>query len=349
MKNGFTTGTCAQAATKGACLMLAGNRIVDKVEVKTPSGVKLILDLAYQQLGKNFAKCAVIKKSAEAPDVTNGAKIFARVRLSEQKGVRIKGSQGVGKITKPGLAVKVGEWAINPVPREMILQEASRFLHKHKGFEITISVPGGKELAKRTYNPKLGIVGGISIIGTTGIVEPKSLDAYRASLALELNVLIKARGAKRVVLVLGHVGEKYAKGALKLKSNSIIKIGDHVGFMLKECAGKGVKNILLIGHIGKLVKVANGQFNTHCGFGDNRVNSIARYAKLCGAREGAIEDILNQTTAEATIGILNKAGLMNVFKKIAQETAAKAGEFVNNKVKIDCILLSLEGKVLGSS
>ena len=368
MRNGFTTGTCAQAAAKGACLMLTTNRIVDEVEVKTPSGVKLSLGLAHQQLGKNFAKCAVIKKSGESPDVTNGAKIFAKVRLSGHKGVSIKASEGVGKVTLPGLAIEVGEWAINPVPREMILREASRFLPKDKGFEITISVPGGNELAKRTYNPKLGIVGGISIIGTTGIVEPKSLDAYRASLALELNVL-KAQRHKRAVLVLGYVGEKYAKEALKLKSSSIIKIGDHVGFMLKQCAKIGIKKVLLIGHIGKLIKVTNGQFNTHCRFGDNRVNSIARYAKLCGADKRVIGDVLNRATAEATIGILKKAGLMNAFKMIAQEVSAKAEKFVNpvrnqaysngvkeevsngvnNEVKIDCVLLSLEGKILGRS
>jgi cobalt-precorrin-5B (C1)-methyltransferase len=246
----------------------------------------------------------------------------------------------------------------------MILQEAYRFLPKDKGFAVTISVPGGKELAKRTYNPKLGIVGGISIIGTTGIVEPKSLDAYKTSLALELNVL-KALGIKRAVLVLGYVGEKYVKEVLKLKSDSIInpstklringernrtiKIGDHVGFMLKQCAEKGFKKVLLIGHIGKLIKITSDQFNTHCKFGDERVNSMAQYAKLCGADKRVIEDILTQTTAEATIGIIEKAGLMNVFKRIAQEVAAKAQKFVKNKVAIECILLSLEGKVLGNA
>lgn len=348
MKNGFTTGTCAQAATKGACIMLANQKIVNEVEVKTPSGIKLNLGLVDQKIGENFAECAVIKNSGEEPDVTNGAKIFVKVRLSGKEGVDIKGAEGVGRITKPGLAAGVGEWAINPVPRKMILKEASKFLSDDKGLEVTVSVPGGKELAERTYNPKLGITGGISIIGTTGIVEPKSLNAYRASLALELNVL-KAQGYNKAVLVLGYVGEEYSKKTLKLKSDSIIKIGDHIGFMLRQCAKKSIKEVLLIGHIGKLIKVANGQFNTHCSFGDNRVSSIARYVKLYGADKKTIEDVLNETTAEATIEILRKAGLAKVFEKIAQDVSAKAREFVNNKVKIDCIILSLNGKVLGSS
>lgn len=348
MKKGFTTGTCAQAATRGACLMLTTRRIVEKVEVKTPSGIKLNLSLTDQRLGKNFAKCAVIKDSGDEPDVTNGARIFARVKLSEHRGVSLKGSEGVGRITKPGLAIGVGGWAINPVPRKMILKEASKFLPKDKGLEITITVPGGKDIAKKTYNPKLGIVGGISIIGTTGIVEPKSVDAYKASLSLELDVL-KAQGIKKAVLVLGYVGERYAKETLKLKNDSIIKIGDHVGFMLKECVRKRIKEILLVGHIGKLIKITNGQFDTHYKHGDNRVSAIARYAKLCGADERIIEDISNQTTAEATIEILKKSGCARVFKRIAQDVLIKAQDFVNNKTKIECILLSLNGKALGRS
>ena len=363
MKNGFTTGTCSQAAAKGACLMLATRRIVDEVEIITPSGVKLNLGLVGQKLGKRFAKCGVIKDSGDDPDVTDRAKICAEVKISDKQGVTIKGGQGIGKITKPGLALGVGEWAINPVPRKMILREAHRFLPrpsllrsgtskqegrglpKNKGFEITISVPGGEELAKRTFNPKLGIVGGISIIGTTGIVEPKSLKAYKASLALELDVL-KAEGYNKAVLVLGYVGDRFCKEKLGLKDDSIIKIGDHVGFMLRQCAKKKIKEVLLAGHIGKLIKVANGQFNTHYSFGDNRISSIARYAKLCGAGKKTIEDISNQATAEATIEILHKAGLAKVFEKIARDVSTKAEKFVNNKVKIDCIILSLDGKAL---
>ena len=348
MRNGYTTGTCAQAAAKGACLMLATQMVVDGVEVTTPSAKKLSLGLVDQQLGKDYAKCAVIKNSGDDPDITNGAKIYAEVRTYPRGGVTIKGGEGVGKVTKPGLAIEVGEWAINPVPRRMIFEEVSKFLPKNKGLEVTISVPGGEDLAKRTYNPKLGIMGGISIIGTTGIVKPKSQDAYKASLALELDVL-RAQGDKNVVLILGYVGEKYCRETLKISENSIIKIGDHTGFILKECVKKGINEVLLIGHIGKMIKIANNQFDTHCKFGDGRVDGMARYAKLCGADEKAISDIMKQATAEATIEILKKAKLDNVFKLIAQAVSAKTEEFINNRAKIKCIVLSLKGDVLGNS
>jgi len=347
-KKGFTTGTCAQAAARGACIMLTIQRPVDEVEVETPSGVRLKINLVGQYIGKDFAKCAVIKDAGDDIDVTDGAKIYAEVRISAQKGVFIKGAEGIGKATKPGLAIGVGDWAINPVPRRMILKEVSQFLTKgREGLEVTISVAQGRELAKKTFNPKLGIVGGISIIGTTGIVEPKSLDAYKASLSLELNVL-KSEGYKKVIFVLGYVGEKFCKETLKLKEEPVIKIGDYVGFMLEECVKRKIKEVLLIGHIGKLIKVANGQFNTHYKFGDNRVNSIARYAKLCGADNNVVKDILGQDTAEATIEILRKGKIMRVFDRISQDVLNRLGEFVKNKVIIDCIILSLQGEVIGA-
>ncbi|MBI4335432.1 MAG: cobalamin biosynthesis protein CbiD [Candidatus Omnitrophica bacterium] len=348
LKKGYTTGTCAQAATKAACLMLTGQKPLGKVEVITASGVKLRLKLGDQKIRKNSASCSVIKDAGDDIDVTHGMKIYSQARVLGKTGIILKGGRGVGKVTKPGLAVGVGDWAINPVPRRMILQEASRILPKGKGFEVIISVPGGKELAKRTYNPKLGIIGGISIIGTTGIVKPKSLDAYKASLALELDVL-KARGYNKVTVVLGYVGDRFCKETLRLKDDAIIKVGDHIGFILKECAKRRIKEVLLIGHIGKLIKVANGQFNTHYAFGDNRVSSIARYAELRGAGKKVIKDVSSHTTAEAAAGVLKKAGLAGVFERIAKDVSAKAEEFTGNKIKVDSILLSLDGKVLGMS
>ncbi len=344
LKKGFTTGTCAQAAVKGACIMLTQRHPLENVEVITPSGVKLRISLVDQEIGKDFARCAVIKDAGDDPDVTGRAKICAEVKLSDKQGVTIKGAKGVGKVTKPGLAIAIGDWAINPVPRRMILEEASKFLSEGKvGLEITISVPTGEELAKRTFNPKLGIVGGISIIGTTGIVEPKSLDAYKAALTLQLDVL-KAQGYNKAVLVLGYVGETFCKE--KLKDDSIIKIGDHIGFMLEECAKRKIKEVLLIGHIGKLVKVTNGQFNTHFSFGDKRVESIARYAESCGANRDTVEKILSQKTAEAAIVILKEAGLTKVFNLMAKDVSGKSAEFVNNEVIINCIILSLNAEIL---
>lgn len=364
---GFTTGTCAQAAVKGACIMLTKHKTLKNVEVLTPSGVKLCIGIIDQKIGKNLASCAVIKDSGDDPDVTNGAKICAEARFSNTEGITIKGAKGVGKVTKPGLAIAIGEWAINPVPRKIIQEEASRFLSgKNKGLEITISVPAGEEIAKRTFNPKLGIVGGISIIGTTGIVEPKSLDAYKAALTLQLDVF-KAQGYKKVIFVLGYVGEKFCKERLNTKEDSVIKIGDHIGFMLKECSRKKIKEALLIGHIGKLIKVTNGQFNTHCEYGDKRLESIARYAKSCNADNDTIKKILSQKTTEAAIPILKESGLAKVFDYIAKDVAQKSEAFVNpvrnlrlpnnrgisngvnNKLIVNCVLLSLNGELLAKT
>lgn len=368
LKTGFTTGTCAQAAAKGAAIMLTTQRLIKMVEVETPSGIKLDLKLIDQEIGEDFARCGIVKDAGADPDVTDGAKIYAQVRFSNKKGVTITGGEGVGKVSKPGLAVAVGDYAINPVPRQMIIKEVTSYLPRlcppgrglpkdrpppqnfccgDRGLEVTISVPRGAELAKHTFNPRLGIVGGISIIGTTGIVEPKSTDAYKTSLSLQLDVL-KATGYKKATLVLGYVGEKFCKEVLKLSDDSIIKIGDHIGFMLKECVKKEITEILLIGHIGKLAKVAAGLFNTHSKFGDARLETIAAYAASCGAKSKLVNKILKLRLAEEAIEILKKNNLMLTFDKIARRVVERSDEYCEGKLKVTCILLSLKGEILGA-
>lgn len=346
LRKGYTTGTCAQAAAKASGLMLAKRKKIESVEVETPSGLRLHLLIIDPVIGEEFAKCGVVKDAGDDPDITHGAKIYAEVRLSETPGVTIKGGEGVGIVTKPGLAIPVGEHAINPTPRKMILKEISEIFPEEKGLEVIISVPEGESLAKRTFNPHLGIVGGISIIGTTGIVEPKSIDAYKTSLALRLDML-RTVGHRKAILVLGYVGERFCKEVLGLSEDSFVKIGDHVGFMLKECAKKGVEEVLLIGHIGKLVKVAAGQFDTHFRHGDRRVETITHHAKLHGADPEIVEAISKEKTAEATIPILKEAGLAKVFQEIVKEVASRAKDLVEGNLRVHCILLSLEGEVLG--
>lgn len=347
LRKGFTTGTCAQAAAKAASIMLAAGKPVRSVEVETPKGVRLNIKIVDQKMGKGFAQCGVVKDSGDDPDVTNGAKICARVRYSRGKGISLRGGEGVGIVTKPGLAVKVGEYAINPTPRKMITREVAACLSREEGAEVIISVPQGEKIARNTFNSRLGIVGGISIIGTTGIVEPKSTRAYKMSLSLQLDVL-KAAGYKKAVLVLGYVGEKFCREELGLKSDSIVKIGDHVGFMFSECVNKKINKVLLIGHIGKLVKVALGQMDTNIKFGDRRIKTIMRYAHACGAKKEIIEEISRQISAEATIDILTKHSLTPVFDMIAKDAVNKINGFVNNRLSVGCILLSLEGKALSA-
>lgn len=345
LRKGFTTGTCAQAAAKAAGIMLITKKSVERVGIETPKGVHLNIKITDQKIRKSFAQCAVIKDAGDDPDVTDGVRIYAKVKYSDRRGVSITGGEGVGIVTKPGLALGIGECAINPTPREMIIKEIAPYLSKDKGMEVIISVPEGKKIAKSTFNPQLGIVGGISIIGTTGIVEPKSTDAYKRSLSLQIDVL-KAMGYKKVILVLGYVGEKFCKDTLGLEPDSIIKIGDHIGFMLLECAKNNIKRVLLVGHIGKLVKVANGQLDTNIKFGDNRIKTIARYAKLCGAKKEIIDEVSRQASAEATVDILKKHSLTRTFDMIAKRTVDVIKKLVNNKLSVRCILLSLGGEEL---
>ncbi|MCX8119164.1 MAG: cobalt-precorrin-5B (C(1))-methyltransferase CbiD [Desulfobacterota bacterium] len=346
LRKGYTTGTCAQAAAKAAGLMLATGKKVESVEVETPSGLKLRLPIIDPALGEGFARCGIVKDAGDDPDVTHGTKIYAEVRFVEGRGVTIKGGEGVGIVTRPGLAVPVGQHAINPTPRKMILRELSEIFSEGRGLEVIITVPDGESLARRTFNPQLGIVGGISILGTTGIVEPKSIDAYKTSLSLRLDVL-RAEGERKATLVLGYVGERYCREILGLSGESFIKIGDHVGFMLEECSKKGFEEVLLIGHIGKLVKVAAGQFDTHFRFGDRRMETIAHYAKLKGASPDVVEAILREKTAEAKIPILKEAALTRVFQEVALEVVRRIKGLLERDLLIECILLSLEGEVLG--
>lgn len=359
-KKGYTTGSCAQAAAKAAAIMLLTQKKIVNIDIKTPSKIILNLNIFDQEIKRSHAKCSVIKDSGDDPDVTNKIKIFAKVRLSQKKGIFITGRQGIGKATKKGLPIAVGEYAINPIPRKMITQEMLFILDKWKkndnlqltkkvqGFIIELSVPQGEEIAKRTFNPKLGIIGGISIIGTTGIVEPKSQEAYKASLALELKVL-KAQGHRKAILVLGYVGEKYYENNSQLHKIPMIKIGDHVGFMLKECVKNRIKSVLIIGYIGKLIKIANGQFDTNIKYGDNRIEAISRYAKECGAGKEIVDELKKQTTAEAAVQILKQNNLTMVFDKISRDVVFKTKKFVRNKINIEFILLSLEGDILAEN
>ncbi len=347
LRTGFTTGTCAQAAAKAAGSMLVNREVVKHVDVETPKGTHLSLNIIDQKIGRDFARCAVVKDAGDDPDVTDGVKVYAKVRYSGRNGVFVTGGEGVGIVTKPGLAVNVGEYAINPTPRKMIVKEVAPYMSEGNGFEVMISVPGGRKIARSTFNPQLGIVGGISIIGTTGIVEPKSTDAYKKSLSLQIDVL-KAAGYKKATLVLGYVGEKFCKETLKLKPDSVVKIGDHIGFMFSECAKKKIKSVLLVGHIGKMVKVANGQLDTNIKFGDNRIKTIASFARLCGAKKETVKELSAQISAEAAIDILKIHKLTRAFDMIAKKAVDVINKSMRRRLTVSCVILSLDGELLSA-
>ena len=347
LRYGITTGTCAAAAAKAALITLLSNP-VDRVGVPSPIGIRFeILVKECRKLSDDTAIAHVIKDSGDDIDVTNKLEISATVRLTNDGKIMIKGGKGIGVVTKPGLPVPISESAINPVPRRMIEDSIKEVLPSDKGVEVFLSALGGEEVAKKTLNSKLGVVGGISILGTTGVVKPLSMDAYRRSLVPQINVAI-ARGYERIFLVPGNIGGRIAKQLFKAPEDAIVQTGDFMGYMLDKAVEKGVKEITILGHPGKLVKLAAGIFNTHHKVADARKEVIAAYAGAVGADNELIHMILQSNTTEEAIELLKRADLLqSTFDKIAEKICLRSMERVGNKAKIGVILVSLDGSILG--
>lgn len=343
LRRGYTTGTCAAAAAKAAVSTLFFKDAND-VEITLPDKEKVTLKVANRKLAKGMAMCCIIKDAGDDPDVTHKAHVCASARKIK-RGLELKGGSGIGIVTKPGLRIRVGEPAINPVPRKMILEGIKEVLPDGRGVEVTIYVPEGKELAKRTMNEKLGIVGGISILGTTGIVEPKSEKAFRDSLVPQIDIAL-AKGYFEVVLTPGRMGEKNAM-ARGIPEDAIVQSGNFIGFMLEKCASKGVKKVLLFGHLSKLTKVAAGFFDTHSKVADFRLETIAAHASSTGAPKNVVECIMSANTAEHAMEILRENKLLKVFDSIAKEAGIRAKRYVENGMEISVALISLKGEPVG--
>ena len=262
MRFGYTTGSCATAAAKAAAIGLSTGNIPDEVEIDTPIGTKLRLKIYHKQLSADEAACAVQKDAGDDPDVTNGCYVHAKVERNDTQTIEIDGGEGVGRVTKPGLQVPVGHAAINPVPRRMIEGAVKEVIGNGCGLKIVISVPDGKALGEKTFNPKLGIIGGISIIGTTGIVRPMSEDAFKTSLLCGLDIA-QGIGYETVVLVPGSLGERSILNLGNVPKDQVIQISNFVGFMLTAAGQRNFKRIILAGHPGKLAKLLRGDFQTH--------------------------------------------------------------------------------------
>jgi len=345
-RRGFTTGSAAAAAAKGAAMMLFTGKEVNEVKINTPAGIELKLFLKKVEYGEDFVRVAVEKDAGDDPDVTDGLEIRALVEKISS-GIELIGGQGVGRVTKPGLAVPVGKAAINPVPEKMIIEEVKSVLPENSGVRITIEVPRGEEVARKTFNPDLGIIGGISILGTTGIVEPMSEKAYRESLVLELRQAV-AEGRERVVLVFGNYGKEMAI-KLEYQPAEIVRMSNFVGYILTECQRLEVKNIVILGHIGKLSKVAGGIFNTHSKVADARREIIAAYTAFMGGEQKIINSILKSNTTSEAVQIIVEAGLEEVFNILAARVVQRVKDYLkNDQLNIKCIIFNMEEGVLGS-
>jgi len=312
LRCGYTTGACAAAAAKAATEMLLGSQLVDEVSLTIPGSDTPVFEVLSAFFDENTASCAVKKNSGDDPDITDGVHVYATVtRIAN--GIEIDGGDGIGRITKPGLDQPVGNVAINSVPRKMIADETESSCEKYGytgGISIIISIPGGKELAEHTFNPRLGIVGGLSILGTSGIVEPMSNTALIGAIRTELQV-IAAAGETKLLLTIGNFGERFAQEILKLSRHSHIKCGNFIGDTLAAAVELGFKQILVVGHIGKLVKLGLGITNTHSSNGDGRREMLVACALRSGANLELLQKIDDCVTTESVIALLGEADLLS--------------------------------------
>ena len=349
MQTGFTTGACAAAAAKAATLTLSIGP-VNAVKIKSPSGKEIEIPIKKcEVISPSTARASVVKNAGDDAkyDVTHGIEICATVSFHQGTGIVVKGGEGVGIVTKPGLQVTVGEPAINPVPKRMIIESVREALPPNTSAEIIISVPDGAKVTSRTFNPKLGIVGGISILGTTGIVKPRALRTFIESIVTQIDVAV-AQGHTTLILVPGNIGEKFAKQLLETPTDTIIQTGDFMGYMIKKAVEKGVKEIVILGHPGKLVKLAAGIFNTNYRVADARREVVAAYAAMAGASKDIIAMIMQANTTEEMAKILKHIHMSEVtFNLIANAVKDRVTEKINGEVKVSTVIVSLDGTVLG--
>ena len=346
MKRGFTTGSCAAAAARAAVFMLFGGQTLGEVALETPAGVSLNLPLLEVELGENYACCAVRKDAGDDPDITNGMLIYARAEKSEKPGPCLIAGTGIGRVTKPGLQVPVGRPAINPVPEKMILEAIKAVLPAGCGVTVELSIPDGERLARKTMNARLGIIGGLSILGTSGLVEPMSEQSYEETLALEFRTL-RMEHSGPVVLATGNFGRTLALEHFGMPDRAVIKIGNLVGFSLDRCREHEFEKILLIGHIGKLIKVVAGIFNTHSRVADARFETFAARAALLGAGKETIERLHEAVTTEDMVDILAELGADNYFDQLSGEVSRRAREYLYGEVAVGTILFNFRRGLLG--
>ena len=332
MRYGFTTGSCAAAAAAAACYMLLTGRKKEEMTILTPKGISYTAKLVDISINESSAACAIVKDGGDDPDITTGAHIVAEVAFLQKESLQkdktdavqqiiIRGGKGVGRVTKPGLDQPVGEAAINHVPREMIEKEVRRIcaLCDYNGkLQVTISVPEGEEIAQKTFNPRLGIAGGISILGTSGIVEPMSSQALLDTIQVELRQK-KAMGQQMIAVTPGNYGLDFMKEAFAYDLDKSVKCSNFIGNTIDMAAETGFCGMLLTGHIGKLVKVSGGIMNTHSKEGDCRMELLAAAALKSGGSKTQALEILEAVTTEEGIRLLQEGGNLQKTMQILME------------------------------
>lgn len=352
LRKGFTTGTCATAATAAAISMILNQDIEEKVTVFTANGVEVTMDIKDPSFGELTASAAVEKDGGDDADATHGLLIYSTVTLlPDSNDIEIDGGEGVGRVTQKGLKCDVGMAAINPTPRAMIEKTARQLLGPNCGAKIIISVPGGEETAKLTYNSRLGIVGGISILGTTGIVNPMSEESWKASITIELTMLYN-QGYRSVVLAPGNYGEDFATNVLGIPPHRIVNMSNFVGHVLKEVQRIGFTRVLMVGHMGKFVKVAGGIFSTHSKDSDARMEIIMANLALLGAPVELLEKVDQCITTDAAGTLIEEYHYEEVYQVLVDKMKFRSERLLRNRkpeVSIDVVTFGTEAGYLAST
>ncbi|MBQ6743796.1 MAG: cobalamin biosynthesis protein CbiD [Acidaminococcaceae bacterium] len=372
MRRGYTTGSCAAAASKAAAVMFLSGEETDTIKLDTPKGITLTLDVLDILRGPGFVRCAIRKDSGDDPDDTNGTLIYATVSslhagIPEEElvmqprtasveqlddRVEIWGGIGVGKVTKPGLSCKVGGPAINPVPRKMITREVLAAMKQYgcdETLRVVISIPDGPAIAPKTFNPRLGIEGGISVLGTSGIVEPMSDRALIDTMYTEMDSR-KANGYKDLLVFFGNYGADFTRDEMKIDISTAVTCSNFVGELLDYAVLQGFESVLIIGHSGKLIKLAQGVMNTHSKYADCRSEFLALQAMFHGASPAVGKEIYQALTTDEMTKILKREGL---FEAVMEEAARKIDFYmqkrVHGKLKTGAILFSNVYGILGET
>ncbi len=348
LRTGFTTGACAAAAAKAATRVLVQNIMLTQIETTLPNrqGITFVLARC-ERLGEG-ALVSIIKDGGDDPDCTHGAEIVAEVQLCKRPGVEIRGGVGVARVTKPGLGLEVGGPAINPVPRRNIAEMVNEELDgsEWQGVIVTISVPRGEELAKQTTNARLGLFGGISILGTSGIVKPYSTAAYRASVVQAIDVA-KERGLTQVVLTTGGKSEAYAmKMFPDLPEDAFVQMGDFVGVAIKHAARRKLASAQIVGMMGKLSKMANGKMQTHVAGSEVNLDLLADFARELGASDLIHESIRSANTARHVLEICADHGLVQITELICRRAVEHTSRHAGGELTVEAYLVDFGGALL---
>jgi cobalt-precorrin-5B (C1)-methyltransferase len=355
LRTGYTTGTCAAAATKAALSTLLNGEKLSRVNVSLPKDNQITIDIAWIKYeGDKSVTAAVIKDGGDDPDVTNGAEVCATVSLLETSNkIVIDGGMGVGRVTKPGLGLEIGKAAINPTPLKMINHSIEEILNQQKnkryGLSVIISVPKGEEIARKTDNPRLGIIGGISILGTTGIVIPYSTASFAASIRQSIDVS-RAMGSDSVILTTGGRSEDFARAIYgnSIADHAYIQIGDFIGFSIKQCAIKKIKKAYVVGFVGKLTKMAMGIKQTHVKGSHVDMNFLSDLASRSGANKELVQQIKLANTARHVSELIDQSGLRVYYDILCKEVHIHLTKYSQSQLQIKIILLDFNGKIIGN-